>query len=66
MGSAFQCDACKRLQEGEPVQRVNIVPKHGVNVSEEWCDQCIASFSDWRHSRNTTTADGLDIIGGVE
>lgn len=46
------------------MQRVTIVPKHGLNVSEEWCDQCIASFSDWRHSRDTETPAALDVVDG--
>ena len=45
MGKAFQCDLCRSLQEGDPVTTVEV---KGANGKEDWCDDCMVSYQDWR------------------
>lgn len=47
MGIAFSCDLCTDLQEGKPVTTVVV---DGANAKEDWCDDCFASYQDWRAS----------------
>lgn len=55
MGKAFQCDLCEYLETGEPIAKVTVP---GVNSSnEEWCRDCLASYTDWRATRKPPEPD---------
>jgi hypothetical protein len=51
MGSAFQCDLCAYCEPGEPIVRFKIESTEVKHKSEEWCDECLASYQEWRQSR---------------
>jgi len=51
VGSAFQCDLCQFVEPGEPMVRFKLEASGSSHPSEEWCDDCLASYQEWRESR---------------
>jgi hypothetical protein len=55
MSLAFQCDLCNCFQSGDPLvshEMKGTDPDHpGRTIREEWCNECLVSFGDWKAQR---------------
>jgi hypothetical protein len=63
MAKAFACDLCHQLQAGDPIVEHELKGTDSdapQRVSkEQWCNDCLTTFSAWRAMRERVGADRL-------
>ena len=60
MSDGYYCDVCDKPQKGDALVRFKLESTGASHPSEEWCDDCLHAYQEWRASRMPATE--LEIV----